>query len=166
MEEAIFSTTLGICADLIINVLESLYGPNCGRTIRKIMLGFYGVCNTKDMRQVAKDRYRQQAEVEYVLQARCGEICQESDTLWHRGWGHRLDCLEKQIWCAMGCCIKHSEEDFGRDLVTEVGGRVGEAADRRVERSRRFSLPDLKTPGMKHQTTHVWCYNAPRSPCS
>ncbi|KAF1940983.1 hypothetical protein EJ02DRAFT_405384 [Clathrospora elynae] len=59
MEEAIFSTTWGLRADLVINVLGPLYGLNGGKTIRKIMLGFYGVHNANDMRRVAKDRYRQ-----------------------------------------------------------------------------------------------------------
>jgi hypothetical protein len=43
MEEAIFSTTSGLRANLVINVLGPLYGLNGGKTIRKIMLGFYGV---------------------------------------------------------------------------------------------------------------------------
>lgn len=59
MEAAIFSTTWGLRADLVINVLGPLYGLNGGKTIRKIMLGFYGVRNVHEMRQVAKDRYRQ-----------------------------------------------------------------------------------------------------------
>jgi hypothetical protein len=59
MEEAIFSTTWGLRADLVINVLGPLYGLNGGKTIRKIMLGFYGVRNVNDMRRVAKDRYKQ-----------------------------------------------------------------------------------------------------------
>ncbi|KAH3970784.1 hypothetical protein HBI25_136480 [Parastagonospora nodorum] len=58
MEEAIFSTTWGLRADLIINVLGPLYGLNGGRAIRKIMLGYYGVKNVDEMRRVAKDRYR------------------------------------------------------------------------------------------------------------
>lgn len=59
MEEAIFSTTWGLRADLVINVLGPLYGLNGGKTIRKIMLGYYGARNVSEMRQVAKDRYRQ-----------------------------------------------------------------------------------------------------------
>ncbi|RMZ66021.1 Nad dependent epimerase [Pyrenophora seminiperda CCB06] len=59
MEEAIFSTTWGLRADLVINVLGPLYGLNGGKTIRKIMLGYYGVRNVDEMRRVAKDRYRQ-----------------------------------------------------------------------------------------------------------
>ena len=59
MEEAIFSTTWGLRADLVIDVLGPLYGLNGGKTIRKIMLGFYGVRNVDEMRRVAKDRYRQ-----------------------------------------------------------------------------------------------------------
>ena len=59
MEEAIFGTTWGLRADLVINVLGPLYGLNGGKTIRKIMLGYYGVRDVKEMRRVAKDRYRQ-----------------------------------------------------------------------------------------------------------
>jgi hypothetical protein len=58
MEEAIFSTTWGLRASLVINVLGPLYGLNGGKTIRKIMLGFYGVKNVDEMRIVAKERYR------------------------------------------------------------------------------------------------------------
>jgi hypothetical protein len=58
MEEAIFSTTWGVRANLVINVLGPLYGLNGGKTIRKIMLGFYGVRNVDEMRRVAKDRYK------------------------------------------------------------------------------------------------------------
>ncbi|KAK1908583.1 hypothetical protein P3342_009433 [Pyrenophora teres f. teres] len=58
MEEAIFSTTWGLRADLVIDVLGPLYGLNGGKTIRKIMLGYYGVRNVNEMRRVAKDRYR------------------------------------------------------------------------------------------------------------
>jgi hypothetical protein len=53
------STAWGLHADLIINVLGPLYGLNGGKTIRKIMLGFYGVRNAIEMRPVAKDCYRQ-----------------------------------------------------------------------------------------------------------
>jgi hypothetical protein len=68
MEEAIFSTTWGLRADLVINVLGPLYGLNGGKTIRKIMLGFYGVRNATDMRRVAKDRYREHyAEIRAVV---------------------------------------------------------------------------------------------------
>jgi hypothetical protein len=59
MEAAIFSTTWGLRADLVIDILGPLYGLNGGKTIRKIMLGFYGVRNVRDMRRVAKDRYKQ-----------------------------------------------------------------------------------------------------------
>jgi hypothetical protein len=58
MEEGIFSTTRGLRANLIINVLGPLYGLNGGKTIRKIMLGLYGVKNVNEMRRVARERYR------------------------------------------------------------------------------------------------------------
>ncbi|CAI6342019.1 unnamed protein product [Periconia digitata] len=59
MVAAIFSTTWGLRADVVINLLGPLYGLNGGKTIRKIMLGFYGVKNVDEMRRVARDRYRQ-----------------------------------------------------------------------------------------------------------
>lgn len=39
MEEAIFSTTWGLSADIVINMFGPLYGLNGGKTIRKIMVG-------------------------------------------------------------------------------------------------------------------------------
>jgi hypothetical protein len=58
MEEAIFSTTWGLRANPIINVNGPLYRLNGGKTIRKIMLVFYGMKNVDEMRCVAKDRYK------------------------------------------------------------------------------------------------------------
>jgi hypothetical protein len=87
MEEAIFSTTWGLRADLVINVFGPLYGLNGGKTIRKIMLGFYGVNNVDDMRRIAKERYRRYyAEIraavprerllEFRLQDGWGPLCE------------------------------------------------------------------------------------------
>ncbi|KAK1459617.1 hypothetical protein CMEL01_02616 [Colletotrichum melonis] len=59
MDEAIFKTTWGLRANLIIDFLGPAWGLNGGRTLRKILLGFYGVRNVKEMREVAKDCYRQ-----------------------------------------------------------------------------------------------------------
>ncbi|KAI3552260.1 yetA [Colletotrichum filicis] len=68
MDEAIFKTTWGLRANLIIDFLGPAWGLNGGRTLRKILLGFYGVRNVKEMREVAKDRYRQHyAEVRAVV---------------------------------------------------------------------------------------------------
>ncbi|WQF86653.1 hypothetical protein CDEST_11667 [Colletotrichum destructivum] len=58
MEEAIFSTTWGWRADLIINVFGRLMGLTGGLTIRKIMLGYYEARNVSEMRSKARDRYR------------------------------------------------------------------------------------------------------------
>jgi hypothetical protein len=64
MDEAIFGTTWGLRADLVINRLGPLYGLQGGKTIRKIMLGFYGVRNVEEMRHVARDQYtRHYAEI-------------------------------------------------------------------------------------------------------
>ncbi|OHW97924.1 hypothetical protein CSPAE12_03294 [Colletotrichum incanum] len=58
MEEAIFGTTWGWRADLIINVFGRLMGLTGGLTIRKIMLGYYEARNVSEMRSKARDRYR------------------------------------------------------------------------------------------------------------
>ncbi|KAF9877572.1 nad dependent epimerase [Colletotrichum karsti] len=58
MDEAIFSTTWGWRADLIIDYLGPRWGLAGGQTLRKIMLGFYGVRNVQQMREVAKERYK------------------------------------------------------------------------------------------------------------
>jgi hypothetical protein len=93
MEEAIFSTTWGLRADLVINVFGPLYGLNGGKTIRKIMLGFYSVRNVDDMRRVAKDRYRQHyAEIRAAVPAeRLLEFRLEG------GWKPLCEYLEKEI---------------------------------------------------------------------
>lgn len=93
MEAAIFSTTWGLRADLVINVLGPLYGLNGGKSIRKIMLGFYGVSNVHDMRRVAKDRYRQHyAEVRAAVPAeRLLEYRLED------GWKPLCGFLEKEV---------------------------------------------------------------------
>lgn len=58
MEEAIFGTTWGWRADLIIDVFGRLMGLTGGLTIRKIMLGYYEARNVNEMRSKARDRYR------------------------------------------------------------------------------------------------------------
>ncbi|OLN90226.1 hypothetical protein CCHL11_10197 [Colletotrichum chlorophyti] len=58
MEEAIFGTTWGWRADLIINVFGRLIGLTGGLTIRKIMLGYYEARNVTELRAKARDRYR------------------------------------------------------------------------------------------------------------
>ncbi|KAI8244004.1 hypothetical protein K4K57_012829 [Colletotrichum sp. SAR 10_99] len=64
MDEAIFKTTWGWRADLIIDYLGPRWGLAGGQTLRKILLGFYGVRNVNEMRAIAKERYkRHYAEV-------------------------------------------------------------------------------------------------------
>ena len=58
MEEAIFSTTWGWRASLIIDVFGRLMSLTGGLTIRKIMLGYYEAHNVGEMRAKAKERYR------------------------------------------------------------------------------------------------------------
>ncbi|EUC33584.1 hypothetical protein COCCADRAFT_95630 [Bipolaris zeicola 26-R-13] len=93
MEEAIFSTTWGMRADLIINMLGPLYGLNGGKTIRKIMLGFYGVRNVHEMRRVAKDRYKQHyAEIRAAVpKERLLEFRLED------GWEPLCEFLDKEV---------------------------------------------------------------------
>ena len=93
MEAAIFSTTWGLRADLVINVLGPLYGLKGGSTIRKIMLGFYGASNVQEMRRVAKDRYRlHYAEVRAAVPAeRLLEFRLED------GWKPLCEFLEKDM---------------------------------------------------------------------
>lgn len=92
MEAAIFSTTWGLRADLVINVLGPMYGLKGGKTIRKIMLGFYGVSNVQEMRQFAKDRYRlHYAEIRAAVPAeRLLEFRLED------GWKPLCEFLEKE----------------------------------------------------------------------
>jgi hypothetical protein len=93
MEEGIFSTTRGLRANLIINVLGPLYGLNGGKTIRKIMLGLYGVKNVNEMRRVARERYRKHyAEVRGAVD---GERLLEFRL--EDGWGPLCKFLGKEV---------------------------------------------------------------------
>jgi hypothetical protein len=93
MEEAIFGTTWGVRADLVINVFGPLYGLNGGKTIRKIMLGFYGVSNVDEMRRIAKDRYtRHYAEIRSAVpRDRLLEFRLED------GWKPLCEFLDKEV---------------------------------------------------------------------
>ncbi|PVI01969.1 hypothetical protein DM02DRAFT_613286 [Periconia macrospinosa] len=93
MEVAIFSTTWGLRADLIIDLFGPLYGLNGGKTIRKIMLGFYGVRNVDEMRRVAKDRYRRHyAEIRAAVpEKRLLEFRLED------GWAPLCEFLGKEV---------------------------------------------------------------------
>lgn len=93
MEEAIFSTTWGIRADIIINVLGPLYGLNGGKTIRKVMLGYYGVGNVDEMRRVAQDRYRRHyAEIRNAVRKE-----QLLEFRLEDGWGPLCEFLGKEV---------------------------------------------------------------------
>ncbi|KAK8059860.1 hypothetical protein PG996_009790 [Apiospora saccharicola] len=58
MDEAIFSTTWGWRANLIIDVFGRFMNLTGGLTIRKIMLGYYEARDVGEMRAKAKERYR------------------------------------------------------------------------------------------------------------
>ncbi|WYZ36705.1 hypothetical protein EsH8_II_000211 [Colletotrichum jinshuiense] len=93
MEEAIFKTTWGWRADLVIDYLGPIWGLNGGKTLRKILLGFYGVKNVNEMRDVAKDRYkRHYAEIRAaVSQERLLEFKLEE------GWKPLCEFLGKDV---------------------------------------------------------------------
>jgi hypothetical protein len=84
--EAIWTTTWGWRAFLIIHVIGRLKGLQGGLTIRKIMLGFYEAGNVGEMRHNARERYRSHyAEVraaapeghllEYKVEDGWGPLC-------------------------------------------------------------------------------------------
>lgn len=86
MDEAIWSTTWGWRAFLIMDVIGRLKGLQGGLTIRKIMLGFYEARNISEIRRKARERYhRHYAEVrtaapegrllEYRLEDGWGPLC-------------------------------------------------------------------------------------------
>lgn len=58
LEEAIISTTWGWRADFFTNFLAPLFGAKAGRTIRKVILGFFEAANVTELRANARDRYR------------------------------------------------------------------------------------------------------------
>ncbi|KAL1862719.1 hypothetical protein Daus18300_008363 [Diaporthe australafricana] len=58
MDEAIWRTTWGWRASLIIDVFGRLKGLQGGLTIRKIMLGYYEARGVGEIRRNARDRYR------------------------------------------------------------------------------------------------------------
>lgn len=58
LEEAIISTTWGWRADFFTNFLAPLFGAKAGRTIRKVMFGFFEADNVTELRVKARDRYR------------------------------------------------------------------------------------------------------------
>lgn len=87
MDEAIWSTTWGCRAFLILDVIGRLKGLQAGLTIRKIMLGFYEARNVTEIRQKARQRYdRHYAEVraaapkgrllEYKVEEGWGPLCE------------------------------------------------------------------------------------------
>lgn len=58
LEEAIISTTWGWRADFFTDFLAPLFGAKAGRTIRKVMFGFFEAENVAELRAKARDRYR------------------------------------------------------------------------------------------------------------
>jgi hypothetical protein len=58
VDEAIFRTTWGWRAFLVIDVFGRLMGLRAGLALRKILLGFYEANNVSEIRKNAKDRFR------------------------------------------------------------------------------------------------------------
>lgn len=56
--EAVISTTWGWRADFFTDFLAPLFGAKAGRTIRKVMFGFFEAANVTELRAKARDRYR------------------------------------------------------------------------------------------------------------
>ncbi|KAK8090596.1 hypothetical protein PG994_000101 [Apiospora phragmitis] len=93
MEEAIFSTTWGWRANLIIDVFGRLMNLTGGLTIRKIMLGYYEARSVSEMRAKAKDRYRRHyAEIRAAVPE---ERLLDYDL--KQGWGPLCEFLGKPV---------------------------------------------------------------------
>ncbi|KAG8168253.1 hypothetical protein KVR01_003942 [Diaporthe batatas] len=90
MDEAIWKTTWGWRAFVIMDVIGRLKGLQGGLTIRKIMLGFYEAKNVREIRQNARERYyRHYAEVRAAVPEGCLLEYKVED-----GW-------EKNMWPAL-----------------------------------------------------------------
>ncbi|KAK2601096.1 hypothetical protein N8I77_010568 [Diaporthe amygdali] len=87
MDEAIWSTTWGWRAFLIMDVIGRLKGLQGGLTIRKIMLGYYEARNVGEIRRKARGRYRRHYEevraaatedrlLEYKVEEGWGPLCE------------------------------------------------------------------------------------------
>jgi hypothetical protein len=156
MEDAIFSTTWGLRANLIINVLGPLYGLNGGKTIRKIMLGFYGVKNVDEMRRVARERYRKhyadirgavdgERLLEFRLEDGWGPLCKflgkevpnEPFPVKNKREEHVKRVRQKQ-----NMFLKHVAKRFAKHVVlwTLGVGVLALLAWRRSDRSREFGV--------------------------
>ncbi|KAK8051551.1 hypothetical protein PG993_002936 [Apiospora rasikravindrae] len=93
MEEAVFSTTWGWRANLIIDVFGRLMNLTGGLTIRKIMLGYYEARNVTEMRANAKMRYhRHYAEIRAAVPE---EQLLNYDL--KQGWGPLCEFLGKPV---------------------------------------------------------------------
>ncbi|KAK8028589.1 hypothetical protein PG991_005645 [Apiospora marii] len=93
MEEAIFSTTWGWRANLIIDVFGRFMNLTGGLTIRKIMLGYYEARNVTEMRAKAKERYRRHyAEIRAAVPE---ERLLNYDL--KQGWGPLCEFLGKPV---------------------------------------------------------------------
>ncbi|TDZ31617.1 hypothetical protein C8035_v001849 [Colletotrichum spinosum] len=94
MDEAIFKTTWGWRADLVIDHLGPRWGLAGGRTLRKILLGFYGARGVDEMRAAARDRYRRHyAEVRAAVVP--GERLLEFKL--EDGWGPLCEFLGRDV---------------------------------------------------------------------
>ncbi|KAG6367109.1 hypothetical protein INS49_001291 [Diaporthe citri] len=93
MEEAIWSTTWGWRAFLIMDVIGRLKGLQGGLTIRKIMLGYYEAASVGGIRRKARERYhRHYAEVRAAApEGRLLEYKVED------GWGPLCEFLGKSV---------------------------------------------------------------------
>lgn len=58
VDEAIFRTTWGWRAFLVIDVFGRMMGLKAGLTLRKILLGYYEARSVSEIREHAKDRFR------------------------------------------------------------------------------------------------------------
>lgn len=93
MEEAIWSTTWGWRAFLIMDVIGRLKGLQGGLTIRKIMLGYYEARSVGEIRRKAKERYRRHyAEVRAAAPEGCLLEYKVED-----GWGPLCEFLGKPV---------------------------------------------------------------------
>lgn len=93
MDQAIWSTTWGWRAFLIMDVIGRLKGLQGGLTIRKIMLGFYEARNISEIRRKARERYhRHYAEVRTAAPE--GRLL---DYRLEDGWGPLCEFLGKPV---------------------------------------------------------------------
>ncbi|TEA15219.1 hypothetical protein C8034_v002372 [Colletotrichum sidae] len=120
MDEAIFKTTWGWRADLVIDHLGPRWGLAGGRTLRKILLGFYGARGVDEMRAAARDRYRR-----HYAEVRAAVVP-----------GERL--LEFKLEDGWGPLCEFLGRDVPRDVPFPVANKRREHLDRVRTRQNRF----------------------------